>query len=431
MLPGADPVPGTAGSADWDVAMEPELMRRAGWLVLVWLGLLPGVAQASYCDRVQGGDLNDPLLLLCEDFEAPTLHEDVSVGAGAPHYGPWYDDAGFLNARGHNSYWRRRYGSAVGACAWWKGVPASPTVGRKCGYDTCFQGEWRPDDRWQANSFACIDIVRNGEFNAEVPSLTSPIKPGGGSGVLEGTQSLAHRIGPGQTAGILGEVLFPAPQRTLGVTLAVAYPTNSAAAGANLWRGAWKHNEWGNHRDGLFMFHNGSALSEDDPFQHFLQFHTVGPVGKAACESAVKAATIRAGLVWCDPDVSMQYRPTLPTYVRSRDWPFGTWGCVRGHFINLGLANATIKIWFNNTLIIDFDVDSRFTTAATQNGIASFVWNAFTNFNDPNVGQTTVTTYRYEDNLHIRAGAPVSCAQIGFVPLVPTLPTAPAGLTVQ
>jgi hypothetical protein len=64
--------------------------------------LMPAVGVAApctpgvdcYCDKVRGGGLNDPQLLFCEDFEAPTLYQNTGVGNGAPYYGPWYDATG-------------------------------------------------------------------------------------------------------------------------------------------------------------------------------------------------------------------------------------------------------------------------------------------------------------------------------------------------
>ena len=63
-----------------------------------------------YCDRVSGGDLNDPGLIFCEDWEAVTLHDDVNFGGGPPLYGPWYDDTGYTGNWGNNSYWGQHYG---------------------------------------------------------------------------------------------------------------------------------------------------------------------------------------------------------------------------------------------------------------------------------------------------------------------------------
>jgi len=36
----------------------------------------------------------DPNAVVCEDFEAVTLHDNVNLSGGAPLYGPWYDEGG-------------------------------------------------------------------------------------------------------------------------------------------------------------------------------------------------------------------------------------------------------------------------------------------------------------------------------------------------
>lgn len=50
-----------------------------------------------------------------------------------------------------------------------------------------------------------------------------------------------------------------------------------------------------------------------------------------------------------------------------------------------------------------------------SNRYDSLIWNAFPTANqDTDPSRTTQTTFRYEDNVHIRGGSPVSYAQIGF-----------------
>jgi hypothetical protein len=75
--------------------------------------------------------------------------------------------------------------------------------------------------------------------------------------------------------------------------------------------------------------------------------------------------------------------------------------------------NMTIKLWHDGVLIFhltNFDAAS----SMVNQDYSDFSWNSYANYNQT-VGQaTTHTTYRYEDNVHIRNGPPVSCAQIGF-----------------
>lgn len=401
-------------------------------VVLTMLVFPHMVLAASYCDRVRSGDLKDANLLLCEDFEAPTLHDNVNFGGGAPNYGPWYDDTGYAGNRGFNSYWSRHYGASVGVCAWGQRQPSNPTFGHACAYGTCAPGGYSVGNLWQANNFSCIDIVQNGEFNAEVSSIgNGPTLPDGRAGVFDGKQSLAHRIGPGRIAGIEGESAFPGgAQRNIGVTMAVAYAPNIVSSGIT--SAPWKHNEWGVPRDAIFLMFNESGITSNFPFLMDM-YHN----GQAACQNAINNATKTLGSFSCN-DVAFYFRGDTSVYNQPRDWPLGTWGCVRGYYQNLGLSNGSIQVWFTGPSgvekkVLDIsNLDFRGMIHAAYGGYNSFVWNAYANANQW-TNTTTQTTYRYEDNVHIRAGAPVSCAQIGFLseatPPPPPLP--PSSLNVQ
>ena len=107
-----------------------------------------------YCDKVKGGALNDPLLLFCEDFEAPTLTTNTGLGNGAPYYGPWYDDTGLTNDRGRNSYWNQKYGNGVSSFLFSSGEPANPALGRPCAFALCTGAKvWERNDLWSANAY--------------------------------------------------------------------------------------------------------------------------------------------------------------------------------------------------------------------------------------------------------------------------------------
>src|SRR5262245_30131232 len=158
-----------------------------------------------YCDRVRtnasvGGlpNIFDGALLMCEDFEALTLHDNVNAGGGAPNWGPVYDSRGTGN-RGLYSYWTNTYLGIVNSCLWPNGVPASPTLGQTCnvGGGECSGAPfWHPQNLWQGNIVtACNAVFRNGEFGAEVPGVTDPTNASGGtSGAFDGLQSHASRV---------------------------------------------------------------------------------------------------------------------------------------------------------------------------------------------------------------------------------------------
>jgi hypothetical protein len=397
-----------------------------------------------YCDRVRNGDLKDSSLLLCEDFEAPTLHDNVSFGGGAPDYGPWYDYTGWPNngARGFNSYWQRNYGPATDGCAWQQGQPGSPTVGSTCSYQTCFAGQWNPSDVFQANSFACMTVVRNGEFGAEIATISPPTgSAGGGSGVFDGSQSMGFRVPQGHTAGIMGVANWT-PVTTFGATFAIAFPSNSNASG--IWGGPWKGNEWVSvdlpnggpaSYDGLLVNWNQNGRYGQAPFTHFVFYD--GDT-QASCQAKLNAATKTVGDFRC-LDGGFNFFADLSVYNQPVDWPDGTWGCVQGYFQNLG-TNSSIQIWFTGPSgiqkkIIDISGMDLSGTSA-KSGYRGRLWNAYANTNQgAQYGYTASaqTTFRYEDNVHIRAGAPVSCSQIGFSASSGSggPPAAPTGLTVH
>ena len=381
-----------------------------------------------YCDKVtnKASPLFDSSLLFCEDFEAPTLYQNTGVGNGAPYYGPWYDASGQTGNRGNNSYWNRKYGNGTSSFLFSSGQPASPTLGAPCTFALCTGAKvWERNNLWSANAHApqLAIYTQASDFNFELSSLTVPInKAGGGSGVFDGNANLAYRIAAGRTHGIAGEARFANGTRNIGMTMAVAYPINSLTSG--IWgtstnQGAWKHNEWGTTYnpnsgfDGLFIFYNQVGPRSGIPFAGFLgsfadQNYTncgsiVSAVGNAQCIGS------GLGIYWNNPS----------NYNQPTDWPFGTWGCVRGYLENAGLANMRMRVWFqgpnmtSERLIIDFTANG--TQLDNKNGYSNMKWNAYANTNQGGgYTPTTALTFRYEDNVHARNGMPVSCAQIGF-----------------
>ena len=379
-----------------------------------------------YCDKVKGGIFNDPLLLFCEDFEAPTLTSNIGLGNGQPYYGPWYDDTGDSGNRGANNYWNRVYGNGVDGMLFAAGQPSSPTLGTPCARPRCAgMKAWDSADRWGANAYAPLTAfyTLDSHFNQEISTLGAPTNTSGkGSGVFDGNTSFVQRIPVGATHGIAGQASLPAGTRNIGLTMAIAYPSNSLSSG--IWGtsavpAAWKHNEWetvynpGGGFDGLFVFYNQLGPRSGIPFAGFLgafldQTYNecasiVVNVGNAECIGS------GLGIYWNSP----------AGYNQPVDWPFGTWGCVRGYLENAGLQNMHMRVWFqgpnmsSERLIIDFMADGR--QLDNRDGYSSMLWNAYVNANQGGgYVATTQLTFRYEDNVHVRAGMPVPCAQIGF-----------------
>jgi hypothetical protein len=283
---------------------------------------------------------------------------------------------------------------------------------------------WDAVNRWGGNAYGpqLAILTQPSQFSAELSTIRPPTNASGGAtGVFDGNASLGYRIAAGNTHGIAGEARFSAT-RTIGYTAAIAYPNNSLTSG--IWGttsvpGAWKHNEWttvynpNSGFDGLFAFYNQAGPRTGIPFAGFIgsfqdQNYTncgsiVAAAGSASCING------NLGIQWNSP----------ANYSQPTDWPFGSWGCIRGFIENAGLSNMRMRVWFqgpnmtNERLIIDFTANG--TQLDNKNGYGGMKWNAYANTNQ-GMGyiSTTQLTFRYEDNTHVRAGAPVSCAQIGF-----------------
>jgi hypothetical protein len=80
----------------------------------------------------------------------------------------------------------------------------------------------------------------------------------------------------------------------------------------------------------------------------------------------------------------------------------------------MGTSDMEVKIWFNETLLIHLD-NYNATNTLHNKSYSRFAWNSYANANQ-GLGETptTGTGFRYEDNIHVRNGSPVSCSTIGF-----------------
>lgn len=441
------------------------IVRAVVWALALVL-IVAGVVEATsctkgtncYCDRVQGGDLNDTSILFCEDFEAPTLDcggaDAPSCASRASNGGPYWGGpvahtpsvASLSNDRGGNSYWARKFLNGVGSVSWVFPAPsATPTYGVQCnpgGSGICYGTKfWDATDRWQANSSNNVGAVilgANTAFNSEVATIAAPTgSAGGGSGVFDGTNSFGFRVPRGNNCspadscanvGYLSQVLpiggwggTGGLRRDFGVTAAVAFPNNLITSGvidAN-----WKFDEWANtlDTDGIFMFGFAGEGGTNFPFYQFT-FNR----GSANCTTAVSGATVLAGRVACDGGTTSNFTwrasqtdtDLTQRYVQSSDWPLGTWGCVQAYYQNMGTSTSHVQMWFTGPAgtqkkIVDFTAN--LVGFAADSGYSGVRWNAYANANQgQGATATSATTFRYIDNYHIRSGAPVSCAQIGY-----------------
>lgn len=429
------------------------------------------------CDR--SAIVRDERLLFCEDFEAITLRRDTNLGAGRYPWGPPYDNTNWSENRGNNGYWFHKFNTPSTRCAFQPGPPGSPTTppaiqkGAACtvAAQACFAPRmWHPTNLWNGNEneeinlprdpraeMACISMLEDNGFNAEVDTLSAPVAPNLGSGVFDGHVSLGHR-NPGcpgtscsdrdYSGGISGEVRFGKTVFTMGITMAVAYASNVDRTG--IWDDAWKHNEFqtvsgGRNHDAFLGFGQNDSVpwtgAENDqtrPLQQFAKPSSGN--GKPECLAAIASATIRKGDLRCNRNGILHFRPELRSYDWASDWGPGKWACLRGYYQDLGgPGDSTIRIWFNDELLIDFEADLSWTNSGS--GWTQYKLNNFSNANQKDGNGkfcndrfgddtcTSETTYRYEDNLVLREGEPVSCETIGFAFGTPAAMTEQSGIT--
>src|SRR5262249_21379003 len=140
-------------------------------------------------------------------------------------------------------------------------------------------------------------------------------------------------------------------------------------------------------------------------------------------QAKLDAATKTLGEFTCN-DAGFTFSADPSVYSHDLDWPWGSWGCVRGYFQNLGTTRGSIQIWFTGPKGVEKQIvdlsNMDMTGMSSKNGYDGLIWNDYANSNQgpPYPGApwtpTTQETFRYEDNVHVTAGAPVSCAQIGY-----------------
>lgn len=451
-----------------------------------WAGTPCTAGTDCYCDRVEdsGDAIYDANLILCEDWEAPTLYyvgtctNDASrncvvdgdcvnpgtcddtawIGDGAPYYGPWWDATGSFGPydRGNNSYFTNVYNdaSAGSICRWATGEPGgTPVHGQNCdsGGTKCRNNSWTSPDRY-GNDRACNAILQDGDFDNELALQPEPSGASdGGSGAFDGLQSVGWRNGPeveSGPSGIQGEYNFTAVTE-YGITKAWTYSTNAddggLPTGPGLFCAAWKHNEFIGPASGgpAAVSHDAptglpKGLDDDTPYWVRFQYDESGSF--SACESAMASATMNVGTYSCG-DSRLNLFPDNALYTWSNNFDMSEWHCVRAHAQGYGRAFGSggfdFKLWHDGVLIIDL---ANFDGTMLRNSVNNMKWNNFANTNqglsECNGGEvTTKTIYRYEDNFHFTEGEPVSCAQIGFgSPTPPPEPTlrgvmVPAGLT--
>ena len=385
-----------------------------------------------YCDIASATGL-----LTCEDFENPDFYE-----SGSGDWSKGLSDGGLFN-RGVSSDWFADYGNGAFETLF-KYADGVPTVGTRCSYgagspgglagcsgqrEYCstaqaafVTGSGGAADCWgpNVNAKACIDIQRSGDFNAELGTLSLTNGNGESIDVGGGNAHMAFRTPANpsnsntETAcGKNGTETF-SNSTDIGVTMAVAYGSNTASA--DIISGPWKHDEWFGSDGGIWeefwlLGNTGLRSSDGFPFSGFM-FTS----GFAACSAALAGATVSVGQADCvsTSPFALRLGTNSAQYTQSVDWPFGTWGCVQGHISGMGTTNMSLEIKFNGTTV--FSMTGFNGTVLRNQYYSGFHFNNYTNQNGGGAGYngTDQVAYRYQDNIHVKTGAPVSCAAIGF-----------------
>ena len=186
-----------------------------------------------------------------------------------------------------------------------------------------------------------------------------------------------------------------------------AYPTNVGRS--NIWTAPWKHDEFGTqYNGGSFWWagNTGAGGSAQLPYRPFLW--------ATSCSAVEAGAVVTRGLLGCNSEAAVIYAADPNTYNQARDFPWGTWHCVRAYIKGLGSSNGEIHIWHDEKEIVNI-TKLNFTYLGAQY-LDDMRLDFYPNANQ-GMGEGTATgepTYRYQDNLVIRNGPPASCSAIGF-----------------
>ncbi len=370
----------------------------------------------------------DSAVLYCSDYEQQTFHDDlvtdqVYTNTGGQSIGrPVWSDNGWSNWRGYGGAWSTFLNdvTVAGQCAWHDQEPSGTVLrGNRCNVggncsgvvhslDPAIAAAWQTDQRAHANT--CIAFVQSDEIDNEITDI-QPLTNGRGSvSVFDGIQMMAHRIAAGHVAGFAGDVALNGADE-IGVAWAMAYPSNLDRSG--ILRRPWKPNEWRGESGGSRANNLFTGCGSGCPTNGVAEgiFPMVNYIWYAdGC--AGKLLTCPTGNCYCG-NRAMVLRAEYAQYDFDRDWGLSTWGCIRGHVDGLNTSSSHYRMWFNNTLVVEATFNP--VGSDQQNGVYQMKYGAYSNANqDPPGSETTEVTYRYEDNLHIRAGEPYTCSQIGF-----------------
>lgn len=320
-------------------------------------------AQTTFnCQSIQ---TNNSGVVFCEDFE------DSSLNNGN-NYTPGVESSG--------DGWADKYGPGTDNC-----IDTSQPSGQSL----------RDEGMEGTQPWSCINVVQNNNCEGV---------DGNQQCVFQGNSSLMFRYVPNNTGGPGGGKSWT-QSRNFGITMAVKWSNNYVTPNELGISGA-KTDEWGNSASCILgcSSQNAGVGQDDAPFAGTLKPLASNPGGTAV-----------VGTKEWDGSSGFRFAPSSSSYTFKK----GQWQCLRFQAENWGLSNGRIRYWLDDALLVDIQNLNIVYASPYQNdsgGLNSIYWNAY--YNGLNGGDSGYAgpslAGRFEDNIVVTNGAPVSCASIGF-----------------
>lgn len=293
----------------------------------------------------------------------------------------------------------------------------------------------------------CVNFVQNDTCDVA-----------GETDCAKGNQSLGQKFDEGYTHGIHANPGFTGVQN-FGITTLVKYSANFTTVGTQGFKGDeffvtrrggqdtptgihWGQDVssfWDCQANKEFDAANGgSLLSGTGPGDHNWETklfttdgHPTTPFGDCGSDASWSSAAITLGKMCCTNAEVIHWAPYTASFEGGTfDWADGTWGCLRTKVTGFGTSSMAVQQWWQDesdaaeSLVISFSgvntADSYFTHLDQWaynnyfNGGDGFGSGYCTSATPPHSGLGCSRAYRYEDNIIITDGDPVSCAQVGL-----------------
>jgi hypothetical protein len=381
---------------------------RSSLLVLVLL-FAPSLAEAAcsdgstcFCDTLThpGGDN----IVWCEDFD--DLSWDEPTGT------VWDSVAGY-----------RSQGSPTGVCL----QGTTPGVA----------GEGTSNDHF------CYDFVQNDTCNVS-----------GETECALGNQSLGQKYNIGFTHGIFMEYDLGQTLQDFGITVLVKYSDNFDTVGND---NGFKNDEWLTDEvpgaiDQPTGFHFGQDVSSfwdchankeqdaggtglmsgvgpgDRNWEVKMFLDDLNGIGECSSDANWSSVTVSKGRACCTNAKVVHWSPYSSDFEGgSFDWNDGEWGCLKTKIIGAGTASMSVQQWWrgerDTTETEVFNMSGLDTTGSYFEGMNGIAFNNFYNggngfdsgycTDSPGGGNHSPPcpdAYRYQDNMIVTDGEPITCA---------------------